>query len=145
MLGIFLAVAIVIVGRIQFGLSQAQAREREAIFMYELSAALAGRQTAKEVARTLAGHIQQLYQADLVQISIKENGHSITTNAPQQGRAERKPDLVLPILSAAELLGEICVWQGGMPLPSPDNRLVQNFANQGALALERARLAQIEA
>ena len=40
-LGIFLAVAIVVVGRIQTSLSKAQKSEHEAIFMYELSNMLA--------------------------------------------------------------------------------------------------------
>ena len=63
---IFLAVAVVMIGRIQYGLSQARAREREAIFMYELSAALAGPRTQDAVARILADHLQQLFQARLV-------------------------------------------------------------------------------
>src|SRR5262245_42317377 len=39
---IFMAVAVVVVGRIQASLLRAQASEREAIFMYELSTTLAG-------------------------------------------------------------------------------------------------------
>jgi len=62
-LAIFLAVAVLVVGRIQSGLSRAQASEREAIFMYELSAALAGLRTQPAVAHVLARHLQQLFQA----------------------------------------------------------------------------------
>ena len=67
---IFSAVAVVVVGRIQSALSRAQASEREAIFMYELSAALAGMRSQVAVARTLARQLQQLYQAALVRVTI---------------------------------------------------------------------------
>ena len=60
---IFLIVAVAIIGRIQYGLSQAQQREREAIFMYELSVALAGVNRQEDVARTLARQLQQIFQA----------------------------------------------------------------------------------
>ncbi|HET7376315.1 MAG TPA: DUF4118 domain-containing protein, partial [Anaerolineae bacterium] len=60
---IFLIVAVAIIGRIQYGLSRAQQREREAIFMYELSVALAGVDRQEDVARTLARQLQQIFQA----------------------------------------------------------------------------------
>jgi two-component system sensor histidine kinase KdpD len=142
LLGIFLAVAIVVVGRIQSGLSRAQARERDAIFMYELTSALAGLQTPEAVARILSTHIQQVHQAALVQVFIEGNGRSMIASAPVQGYVSEKPDIVVPIHAAFGLAGEIRLWQGEIQLPSADDRLLQNFANQGALALERARLTQ---
>ncbi len=142
LLGIFLAVAIVVIGRVQSGLSRAQARERDALFMYELTSALAGLQTPEAVARILSTHIQQVHQAALVQVFIEGNGRSMIASAPVQGNVSEKPDIVVPILAAFGLAGEIRLWQGEIRLPSADDRLLQNFANQGALALERARLAQ---
>jgi two-component system sensor histidine kinase KdpD len=142
LLGIFLAVAIVIVGRVQSGLSQAQAREREAIFMYELSAALAGGRTGETVARILAEHIQQLYQAALVQVYVEGEARPVLASAPGPGTAAGKPDIVLPILTAFGLLGEIRLWQGEVQLPPAEDRLLQNFADQGGLALHRARLVE---
>jgi K+-sensing histidine kinase KdpD len=41
-------------------------------------------------------------------------------------------------------MGEIGLWRGELPLPPEDNRLLQNLATQGALALERARLVEAE-
>ena len=81
---IFLAVAILIVGRIQFGLSQARQREREAIFMYELSSALAGMRSQEAIAHTLANHMQQLYQAALVKVVILLDVSSRVTLAPPE-------------------------------------------------------------
>jgi two-component system sensor histidine kinase KdpD len=142
LLGIFLAVAIVVVGRIQSGLTQALAREREAIFMYELSTSLAGAQTEDSIARILAGHIQLVTLAAIVQVFVERKEHSVMVNSPAQAAVHGKPDIILPILAAFGLAGEIRLWQGTMPLPPVGSRLLQNFANQGGLALERARLAQ---
>ena len=70
-LAIFLAVAIVVVGRIQTSLSRAQTSEREAIFMYELSSTLASLQTQEAVANAVARFLQQRYLAALVRVSIQ--------------------------------------------------------------------------
>jgi K+-sensing histidine kinase KdpD len=145
LLFIFLGVAIVVVGRIQVGLAQAKAREREAIFMYELSAALAGALTPQAVARILAAQTQQLFQAALAEVVIDWDEGTFNITAPAQRTAESKPDLIIPILATRRLEGEIRLWQGAIRLPSLDDRLIQNYAKQGALALERARLVQVQA
>jgi two-component system sensor histidine kinase KdpD len=142
LLGIFLAVAIVVVGRIQSGFAQALAREREAVFMYELSASLASAHTEDSIARILAEHIQQVTQADMAQVFVVGREQAITASYPAQGTVDRKPDLIIPILAAYGLAGEIRLWQGSIRLPPADSHLLQNFANQGGLALERARMAQ---
>jgi len=103
-LAIFLAVAIVVVGRIQSGLSRARASEREAIFMYELSTALAGLRTQDAVVHALPAP-QQMFLATLVQVSIQPGNQSspIRVKAPPDGAASGKPDRVLPILAAPGL------------------------------------------
>jgi two-component system sensor histidine kinase KdpD len=145
-LAIFLAVAIVVVGRIQSGLSRAQAHEREAIFMYELSAALAGMRTQSAVAHTLARQLQQMYQASLVKVVIQPEGQSpsITAAEPRAGEGKGWPDRVLPIWNAWGLAGEIQLWRGYVELPLAESRLLQNFASQAAQALERTRLTEAE-
>jgi len=145
---IFLAVAIVVVGRIQSSLSRAQASERDAIFMYELSTALAGLRTQDAVVHALARHLQQMFQAALVEVLVQQPGSQsspLIVQAPLDGVANGKPDRVLPILAAPGLVGEIRLWRGHGWLPPEDSRLLQNFTAQAALALERARLAEAEA
>ena len=146
-LAIFLAVAVLVVGRIQSGLSKARASERDAIFMYELSAALAGLRTQDAVVHALARHLQQMLQAALVQVSIQPGNQSapIIAMAPLDGKADGKPERVLPILAAPGLVGEIHLWRGDGWLPPEDSRLLQNLSTQAALALERAQLAEAEA
>lgn len=145
-LAIFLAVAIVVVGRIQSGLSRAQTSEREAIFMYELSAALAGMRTQSAAAHTLARQLQQMYQASLVKVVVQldEQSSSLVVSEPREGAESDRPDRVLPIWNAWGLAGEIQLWRGDVELPPAESRLFQNFASQAGQALERTRLVEAE-
>jgi K+-sensing histidine kinase KdpD len=138
---IFLAVATVIVGRIQYGLQRAHQREREALFMYELSTALAGARTPDTVARTLALQLQQMLQAELVQVVVEPGASmdSILVGVPTSTSAAQNPDQILPLLAPHRLVGEIRLWHGRAPLPAANGILLQNFAEQGALAIERTQ------
>ncbi len=138
---IFLIVATVIVGRIQYGLQRAHVREREALFMYELSTALAGARTPDAVAHTLARQLQQMLQASLVQVVVESDRAeaSILASVPPTGPSAQKPDQILPMLAPHRLIGEIRLWQGHASLPPASGILLQNFAEQGALAIERAQ------
>jgi K+-sensing histidine kinase KdpD len=142
-LAIYLVVAILIVGRIQSGLSKAEASERDAIFMYELSAVLAGLRTRVDIVNTLAKHLQQMFSAELVEVSLQPSGQSqfISAKVPTDSSTSTKPDLMLPIMgiSTPGLIGEIHLWQGHGWLPPEDGRLFRNFATQVALALERTQ------
>ncbi len=142
---IFSVVSVVIVGRIQSGFSQAEKREREAIFMYELSVALADIHTPEAIARTLAEKLRQLYMADLVQVSLQqENPHrTIIYSLPADKGKDKKPDRVIPIQAPHGLLGEICLWAGDVPLPPQDDRLLQGYAAQGAHAIQRISRDQL--
>ena len=143
---IFLGVAIVIVGRIQSVLSEARASERDAIFMYELSAALAGLRTQSAVAHILARQLQQMFQAALVKVIVHLEGQlpDIIVSEPRDGVGKGRPDRALPILNAWGLVGEIQLWRGYGILPPEESRLLQNFASQAAQALERTRLVEAE-
>ncbi|HUI88682.1 MAG TPA: DUF4118 domain-containing protein [Anaerolineales bacterium] len=142
-LAIFLAVAILIVGRIQAGLSKAEASERDAIFMYELSAVLAGLGSREDIVDALAKHLQRMFGAQLVEVSLQPSSPSqfISARVPDDGAVGTKPDLMLPIMgiSTPKLVGEIHVWRGHGWLPPEDGRLLRNFATQVAVALERVQ------
>jgi K+-sensing histidine kinase KdpD len=140
---IFLAVAILVVGRIQDSLTKA----REAVFMYEMSSALTGLRTQNAVAHTVAREIQQLFQAALVNVIFytQDQTVSIVASEPVDGIGNSKPDRVLPLLNSWGLSGEIQIWRGSfLDLPSEDSRLFQNFATQTARALERTLQAESE-
>jgi K+-sensing histidine kinase KdpD len=142
-LAIFLAVAIIVVERIQASITRA----RETTFMYELSAALASARTQEAVAHTVARQIQQLFQASLVNVIYRPEMPlpSIVVSQPGDVERENQPDRILPILNAWGLVGEIQIWRGAyVDLPPEDSRLLQNFASQTARALERTQQIDTE-
>ena len=138
-LAIFLAVSGVAVGRIQAILSRAQASEREAILMYELSTILAESPSQAAIAQGVARFLQQRYMASLVTVSIQPKGQPMETAAyePYNGILTGKPDRVLALLDVWGLAGEIQIWQGEVELPAEDSRLLQNFATQVGHVLAR--------
>lgn len=143
---IFLIVAVVIsqlVGRMQASLAAATAREREATQLYELSTALAGLHDGRTIAEILAKQVQDVLQGEMVEINIME-ADPFVLRMPESNRSTRPPEWVLPIQVARGALGEIRLWRATPALTSGEKRLLQTFASQGALALERARLAQAE-
>lgn len=138
-LGIFLTVAGVLVGRIQTVILRAQASEREALLMYELSTILAEAVSQETVADGVARFLQQRYLAALVTVSIRPRGQALEVAAyePQDGVLKGRPDRVLPLQDAEGLIGEIQLWRGAMDLPAEDSRLFHNFAKQVGHVLKR--------
>jgi K+-sensing histidine kinase KdpD len=135
-LAIFLGVAIWVVERIQASLTRA----REAVYMYEMSAAICGQRTPEAVAYAVAKQIQQLFQAMLVNVIFhpEKNLPGVVASEPNDGMGKGQPDRVLPIVNSWGLVGEIQIW-GGLysELPPQDGRLFQNFVLQTARAFER--------
>jgi K+-sensing histidine kinase KdpD len=133
---IFLGVTIWVVDRIQASLTKA----REAVFMYEMSAAICGQRTPEAVAYAVAKQIQQLFQAMLVNVVFHPDKHlpGVVASEPNDGTGKGRPDRVLPIVNSWGLVGEIQIWRGlYSELPPEDGRLFQNFALQTARAFER--------
>jgi len=144
---VFLIVAVVIsqlVGRAQAGLATAKAREREATQLYELSTALAGLHDDQTIARILAEKIQMVTQGEHVAVNVAA-AQPFTFDLPLDAPPPpRRPELIIPIQAARGILGEIRLWRAVPAILSAERRLLQTFASQGALALERAWLAQAE-
>lgn len=143
---IFFVVAVVMVNRIYAGLARAQASERDATFMYELSAALAGAHTQSAAAHILARQLQQMFLAPLVRVVVQVEGEpaSVVATEPADAPANGPADRVVPILNNWGLVGSIQIWRGPAALPPLEGRLLQNFASQAGQALERARLAEAD-
>ncbi len=132
----FLGVAILVVEWIQTSLTKA----RDAVFMYEMSAAICGQRTPEAVAYAVGRQIQQLFQALLVNVVFRpdKNLPGIVISVPAEVAANGRPDRVLPIVNSWGLVGEIQIWRGlYSELPAHDGRLFQNFAQQTARAFER--------
>jgi K+-sensing histidine kinase KdpD len=142
-LAIFLGVAVVVVGRIHESISQA----RDATFMYELSAALFGVRTHEAVAYTLAGQIQQLFQAPLVRVIYrqKDSASSTVVSQPEGVLRDDRPDRIIPVLNSWGLVSEIQIWRRDYgELPPEEGILFRNFATQAARAFEFTQNMEIE-
>ncbi|RPI90571.1 MAG: DUF4118 domain-containing protein, partial [Chloroflexi bacterium] len=143
---VFLVVAVVIsqlVGRAQAGLAAATAREREATQLYELSTALTGLHDDQAIAQILAKQVHAVAEGEYVELKITGT-RSFAFHFPQTDAPTRTPDLTVPIESARGVLGEILLWRTAPAISAGERRLFQTFASQGALAFERAWLAQAE-
>jgi two-component system, OmpR family, sensor histidine kinase KdpD len=143
---VFLIVAIVIsqlVGRAQAGLAAATARERETTQLYELSTALTGLHDDRAIAQILAKQVHAVAEAEYVELKITST-RPFAFRLPQIKPPIRPPELIMPIEAARGVLGEIRLWRAAPAISSSERRLFQTFASQGALALERAWLAQAE-
>jgi len=144
---VFLVVAVVLsqlVARAQAGLAAANAREREATQLYELSVALAGLHDEYKVAQILGRQVSALSQGEYVEVNII-GSLPVRFCLPQQADSPvRPPELTVSIQAARSTLGEILLWRTAPVISLGETRLIQTFASQAALALERARLAQAE-
>jgi two-component system sensor histidine kinase KdpD len=143
---IFLVVAIVIsqlVGSAQASFAAASAREREATQLYELSISLTGLQDDHAIAQILAKQVKAVTDSESVELHITGQ-HPFAYQFPESRKTNRPPDLVVPVEAARGTLGAIQIWRATPEISENEKRLLRTFASQGALALERAWLAQAE-
>jgi two-component system sensor histidine kinase KdpD len=147
---VFLVVAVVIsqlVGRAQAGMAAARAREREATRLFELSAALAGLVEVQAIGQTLSEQVRSTFQADRVTLAATGGGAfpAFEVSLPQEAAAVPAEATRIAFLhSARGQLGELRLWRKSAPISASEDRLLRTFASQGALALERAWLAEAE-
>jgi two-component system, OmpR family, sensor histidine kinase KdpD len=146
---VFLVVTVAIsqlMGRSQSNLREAQAREREVVHLYELMAGLASLRNQDAIARATAARISEVFHASAVEVVLQPQ----LIRAPQVYRVpagtplpDAPPDQVIALMTPRALLGELHVWRAGVMTPA-DDRLLNTFASQAALAIERVLLAQTE-
>jgi hypothetical protein len=146
LLFLFIATAILVVGRIQTILTEEHQRERKATFLFEMVAAIANQATREGIALVIANQIQQKFLAEGVQVHLLEGyGYPSFIAHADNGQASAsssKPDRALSIVSGPVLIGEIDIWQGVLPLPSADDPMLQTMLTQTTAALERVRVAE---
>ena len=147
---VFLVNAVVVsqlLGQAQENLAKAKLREGEATRLYELSTALTGLQDDRSIARVLAEKVKETFCTDRVDITLKNSlGEDVSLRQPDQPGASSpgKPGLTAPMLTARGELGQIRLWRNAPPFSPQELRLLNTFANQGALAIERVGLSQAE-
>ncbi len=146
---VFLVVAVAIsqlVGRTQASLQEARLRERDVIRLYELMSTLAGLRNQDTIARTSATSMLEVFQARAVDVVIQRESSAAPRSflASAQARPPQgTPDQVVALITPRGLLGEVHIWHSRLLSPA-EERLLNTFASQVALALERVILAQAE-
>lgn len=147
---IFLVVAVLIsqlVGQAKKSLAESMERERELSHLYEFSLALTGLNDVKEIAGVIAAQAFELFQASTVRVKVQTmNGEGpYFVQVPAQGEnPEAPPRLSSALATARGSLGEIQIWRASGQEQASQERILQTFASQGALAIERAALVAAE-
>jgi two-component system sensor histidine kinase KdpD len=148
---VFLGVSITIgqlVGRVSKSLAETTAREHEAIHLYELIMHLAGLKDEHEILSTLAAQTLIALHADRIDVLVEAQGNIPASYVRMADRSSSglpladTPTYITPLQSMRGFLGEIKVWREATSLTPAEERLLQTFASQGVLALERVRLSQ---
>lgn len=148
-LSIFLFVAVVmsqLIGRAREGVRLARSREWEATRMYELISALASLPDSAKIAQALAQHTRETFAFERVEV-LTDGGKGsppLTISAPPAATPAMPPSQRLPLKTARGQEGELLLWAGAAALSAEEMRLLEAYASQGALSLERIRLARGE-
>jgi two-component system sensor histidine kinase KdpD len=146
---IFLVVAILIsqlLGRAKIGLEAAIAREAETTRLYELSLDLARANNMEEISELIAHRTAETVSADHVELHLLPiYGESpITVIEPAGSISLSQPDQKISLKTVRAHLGEIRLWLNGRTILPSEERVIDAFAAQGSLALERAALVHAE-
>ncbi len=144
---IFLIVSVVmsqLIGQAREGGRLARSREWEATRMYELISALAGLRDALSIARALAQHTLETFHFRQVEVRIDaKNGEpALAVRAPENSTPPESPVKTYLLKTVRGQEGALRCWLGPEPLSVEEERLMEAFTNQGALSLERIRLAK---
>ena len=150
---VFLIISVVIsqlLGQDQESLAAATAREREATRLYELSVALAGLMNDQDILQILAEKICETFYAEKVAVDLHDGLEANTFGCPAEQASQapdantRRPDQVFPLATVRGQLGSVSLWRSAGKLSRSEERLLNTFTSQGALAIERARLIKTE-
>ena len=147
---IFFLVAVMIsqlVGRAKKNLMEVEAREQELASLYEISSSLAGINKWEEIARIIAGQIREIFRAEVVAVEafpmLDEAGINVWLPAEASYPPET-PTHIVPMETYRGKCGEIRLWRRAPFTDRAELSMLAAIAAQGALAFERAALAQSE-
>ncbi len=146
---IFLIVSMVmsqLLGQAREGQRLARSREWEATRLYELISMLAGLHDSRSIAQTLANHTLDIFHFDRTEVLIdsKKDEAALTACAPEGSTASGPSHTELFLKTTRGQEGSIRLWFQQPLLSSEEERLLEAFLSQGALSLERIRLAKGE-
>lgn len=141
---VFLIVVVVmsqLIGQAKSGIHLAKKREWEATKMYELIAELASISNEKDIVTSLKKRIINTFDFSQVDVITQKPILRISDRGLIDDQSET---LVIPMETGAHEIGEIRVLNPDRELSFEEQRLLQAFSYQGALAIERAHLFERE-
>lgn len=145
---VLLGVALLIsnlMARSQQRLVQVQTHEREVRRLFELSEALTGQINGDRIAQILADYLRETFPNAVVEINVESPERHYHALAPAEAApGARKACTRIPLFSSSGPLGEICLHGHSGVFNVEQDRLLQTSASQGAMAFERAILAESE-
>jgi two-component system sensor histidine kinase KdpD len=148
---VFLGVSITIgqlVGRLSKSLAETTAREHETTQLYELITHLTGLQDEQEIVTALAEQTLISLHAMRVVVLVEAQGAYPARHVRLDDQSQPfvdeaiTPTKITPLQSMRGFLGEIKIWRNVSIFTQAEDRLLNAFASQGVLALERERLSQ---
>src|SRR5690606_8366952 len=103
-------------------------------------------QAAQKIGWALAKNTLETFQAERVEVSIEEprGGVAFTIILPEGPSLAETPHKTIPLKTARSREGELRLWLQRPQLTAEEERLLEAYTSQGALALERIRLARGE-
>lgn len=144
---VFLFVAVVfsqLIGQAQAGIQLAKNREWEATQMYALISALAGLRDITSIGKTLARQALETFKCSRVELSVESPAipSPMLVIEPPDSPANGKPTITCSMKTARTSEGEMRLWLDRPRLTDEETRLLNTFASQGALSIERIYLSQ---
>lgn len=145
---IFLIITVLIsqlIGQAREGTRLARTREWQATRLYELTSGLAGLQDSHSIAQALARQTLETFYGARSVVKITSRGEPpFQFSAPENASSDSPPSLQMGMSTARGQEGEIMLWLPKAKLGAEEMRLLEAYAGQGALALERIRLTKGE-
>jgi two-component system sensor histidine kinase KdpD len=146
-LAIFLVVAFVfsqLIGQARNGIKLARTREWEATRMYELIATLSALSTIQSIEQVISEKITQTFRFEYVEVKVNDGKSSEKGYFPTLPAPSRKPEFLKMMTTQRGEEGTISIWHNRGQLSDEENRLLDAYSNQAALAIERIRLTEGE-
>jgi two-component system sensor histidine kinase KdpD len=140
--------------RVPANLKRAQDREREAVQLSALIFDLAGKSEGGAIANILAQRLADHFANSVIEVEVTQPVEKVFVRYPTDSRYpldSRNPaeselmkvpsEKRLPLSSPRGSFGEIRIWGLPKDIKPEEERLLQTFASQGAMALDRAILS----
>ena len=145
---IFLFVAVILsqfIGKAREGTRLARLREWEATRLYELTSALSSLKEPESIARDLAEKTLSTFRFDKVEMQCTNfEGEETIVRIPDEKSDRQAPRVNRLLETTRGVEGEMRIWHSRNALSTQEVQLLTAFVDQGALALERVRLARGE-